>query len=113
MMVVTIVVAIHLSIKKLQYFIDCLSVLFCLLSLASADVIVTTYNIISKEVGVPEEMKKNKHAQEMPVSDRISVHFKFLMNLGKTATNRFFMYLMTEELCDSLKINKLKRMPWN
>lgn len=42
------------------------------LSLASADVIITTYNIISREVGVPEEMKKNKHAQEMPVSDEFA-----------------------------------------
>ena len=37
--------------------------------LAEADVVLTTYTIIGREVGVPEEMKKDKTAQEMPVTD--------------------------------------------
>jgi len=44
-------------------------------SLASADVVITTYNIISREVGVPEEMKKDKNSQNMPVLDKISAVF--------------------------------------
>ena len=37
--------------------------------LARADVVLTTYNIVSKEVGVTEDMR-SKQAQEMPVTDK-------------------------------------------
>ena len=37
--------------------------------LARADVVLTTYNIVSKEVGVTEDMR-SKQAQEMRVTDK-------------------------------------------
>ena len=42
--------------------------LLCWSRLAAADVVLTTYNIVSKEVGVTEEMK-SKEALENPILD--------------------------------------------
>ena len=39
--------------------------------LARADVVLTTYNIVSKEVGITEDMKTNKRAHEMPATDAV------------------------------------------
>ena len=39
--------------------------------LAKADVVLTTYNIVSKEVGVTEHMKNDKHAHEKPATDSV------------------------------------------
>ena len=39
--------------------------------LARADVVLTTYNIVSKEVGITEDMKQNKRAHEMPATDAV------------------------------------------
>ena len=43
----------------------------CVYRLADYDVILTTYNIISKEVGITEDMKKSKSAKEMPATDKV------------------------------------------
>ena len=37
--------------------------------LARADIVLTTYSIVGKEVGVPEGQKGNKQFQDMPVHD--------------------------------------------
>ncbi|CAH1783191.1 unnamed protein product [Owenia fusiformis] len=37
--------------------------------LAESDVVLTTYSIVSREVGIPEHLKKNKEAQETAVKD--------------------------------------------
>ena len=37
--------------------------------LSKADIVLTTYNIVSREVGVPEGLKKDKHAHDMPAMD--------------------------------------------
>ncbi len=42
-----------------------------LFRLADNDVILTTYAIVGKEIGIPEGMKNNKEAQEMPVEDKV------------------------------------------
>ena len=39
--------------------------------LAKADIVLTTYNIVSKEVGITEDMKENKRAHEMPATDAV------------------------------------------
>ena len=39
--------------------------------LADCDVILTTYALVGKEIGIPEGMKNNKAAQEMPIEDKV------------------------------------------
>jgi hypothetical protein len=48
---------------------------FLLSRLASADVVLTTYNIISREVGLTEDQKKDKRAGDMPATDSVTVSF--------------------------------------
>ena len=37
--------------------------------LSGADVVITTYNIVQKEVKLPESLKKDKSEQDKPVSE--------------------------------------------
>ena len=57
-----------LVVSQTVWFCVGLTLRSCICRLAKADVVLTTYSIVGKEVSVPEEMR-TKHAQEQPVSD--------------------------------------------
>jgi len=46
--------------------------------LAEADVVLTTYNIVSREVQVPDELK-DKHSVDMPATDTALVCLSVLL----------------------------------
>ncbi len=48
--------------------------------------VLTTYTIIGREVGVDEDAKKDKQKQEMPATDQVSIvvlHFEIISSAEK------------------------------
>ena len=56
--------------------------------LSSADIVLTTYNLVQREVQLPESLKKNKHEQEKAAcEDEVSVIMFSTVNISSAVLN--------------------------